>query len=536
MEQRQEFRYLDQLRGTGPFHSEERRRRDPIILITTDMVPPEFHRATPGFPTPRTPHLDRLRAGSHHFSNAFATSPVCTPSRASYLTGRYSYITTNSERAHDGHLVHLREDDPIFPEYLREVGYHARHVGKSHVGTAAFLRAFGENDSPWDRWSPPWFDDDGYLSYLHERDLEPPSFGREIRGRGADGGPTGNHYGGWIGDQDGRPFPVEATYPFYLVERAIQALRVAKKPRTDGARPLYLQLDFFGPHQPFAIPAGLEEREAAVRREVEAADIQGVPSGPEPRVYRLYRRNWAIEDRATIVDYVTANILQWEVIDAALGRLFDALEREGLYDESWVVFLADHGEMNGRHHLVDKGAYLNPQVLRVPLYLKAPAGRLPERSATCSEPVSLLDVAATMFDIAGVRPAARIDGVSLLTTLREGRRAAPLPVLFEIWSHVAPNPCVGRVLRASDSRLYLYTFNATDDIDELYLLGDTDELDNRAARLDAEESLQGVHVEAVRALHEAVASDRRFRAYAEFLTLEYPEILPSAGDRQHFFR
>ena len=121
--------------------------------ISTDMVPLDFH-CPPMATSVATPNIDALCAVK--FRHAFATSPLCSPSRAAYMTGRHSYITTNGERAHDGHAIHLRPDDVIFPEYLKATGYHTRHVGKCHVGAAKFIDVFGENDAPWDRWSPPW--------------------------------------------------------------------------------------------------------------------------------------------------------------------------------------------------------------------------------------------------------------------------------------------------------------------------------------------------------------------------------------------
>ena len=233
--------------------------------------------------------------------------------------------------------MHLRNTDTVFPEYLRSAGYHTRHVGKSHVGSHKFMDAFGENDSPWDRWSPPWFDDDRYLAYLRTLGLGPLSFERPIVGASTSGSGPGNNYGGWVAPQNGRPFPIEATYPWYLVERAIETLE--SKPHDDA--PFYLQLDFFAPHQPFAIPAGMEEREHEIRASLPQAigydEIEAnghAAPWEEPRVYTLYRRNWGLRDRKTVEDYTVANTLQYEVIDRALQRLLDYLLAHGLYESA----------------------------------------------------------------------------------------------------------------------------------------------------------------------------------------------------------
>lgn len=530
--------FLDPMTGRGPFFTRESEVRPNIFLISFDMVPFEFHGEVPGAPPMKTPNLDRLREGGVHFRHSYATAPLCSPSRASYLTGRYSYITTNSERSHDGHAIHLREDDTIFPEYLKASGYAVRHVGKSHVGTHKFIDVFGENDSPWDRWSPPWFDDDDYITYLRSRGLERISFSEPIRGVDASGGGAGAHYGGWIADQKGEGFPIDATYPFFLVDRTINKLESMDR----GEAPLYLQLDFFGPHQPFSIPSGMEERRRELEELVEVpksaeellARGSGAPTA-EPRVYSLYRKNWGLAERDTIRKYIIANILQYELMDMALGRLFDYLRSNGLYDDAWVFFLADHGEMNCRSLLVDKGAYLNPRVLRVPLYVKPPNGHGGVESRVVDEPVSLLDLSPTILELAGVDHGERADGVSFVPacTAVGWRRDEETSILAEVWNHVMPNPAVNLLVRADDGRLYQYTYNATDPVDELY---DVESSSIELVNLIDDPRYAGVKELCLARLERVLAADSRWKSYLNFLRLEYAERFAHRGDRQHFER
>jgi arylsulfatase A-like enzyme len=525
--------YLDGKTGRGPFYRDEAKSKPNILLISVDMVPQEFLLKDRAAIPVHTPNLDALRREGVFFRNSFSTAPLCSPSRASYLTGRYSYITANAERGHDGHAVHIRDQDILFPEYLKAAGYYTRHSGKCHVGGRKFLELFGENDAPWDRWSPPWYDDEQYRSFLRAHDLELFEFERMLYGRSSTPGQRGNFYGGWIAGQNGRPFPKEATYPAFLVDRALSFL--------ETNRPLYLQLDFFAPHQPFAIPGGMERREAEIREQMtlpdsyrDLAENDFRSAEGEPRVYRLYRKNWGLEEEQTLLDYRVANQLQFELIDELLGRLFAELRERGLYDSTWIAFLADHGEMNGELALIDKGAYLHPRVLRAPLMIKPPKGvSIPRQGREIDEACSLLDLAPTILEICGIETPERLDGRSLLETAAGKKRPEEKPLIFEVWHHVVPNPCVGTIFPASDGHLYSYVYNAADDRDELYRLGGTHEQDG--ANCISDPAMEKIRIEGVRTLTSRMEADPRWFVYAQYLRLEYAELLPSgSGDRQLF--
>jgi len=523
--------YLEGKSGRGPFYRDQSKPQPNVLLISMDMVPQEFLLADRAPVPVHTPNLDALRREGVLFRNAFCTSPLCSPSRASYLTGRYSYITANAERGHDGHAAHLRDQDILFAEYLKASGYHTRHSGKCHVGGRKFLELFGENDAPWDRWSPPWYDDEHYTRFLASQGLKPFGFGRGIYGSGSRPGQRGNFYGGWIADQDGRSFPKEATYPAFLIDRALSFF--------DSEKPFYVQLDFFGPHQPFAVPGGMDAREEQLRKSVTLPDSYQallangfLGAEKEPRVYRMYRKNWGMREPQSLLDYRVANQLQFELIDELLGRLFDHLRRCGLYDSTWIVFLADHGEMNGELGLLDKGAYLHPRVVRAPLVIKPPkAYALPNRGGQIESYCSLLDLAPTILEIAGIETPERLDGFSLLQTAAGVQRPEEKAIVYEVWNHVVPNPCVGTVFTASNGRLFSYVYNAADDRDELYSLGRARDGSNC---ID-DPAMETVRIEAVRALTARMEADPRWFGYSQYLHLEYAELLPSAsGDRQLF--
>src|SRR5579875_2538030 len=258
--------FLNRSTGEGPYRQTHAGALPHIFLITADMVSPDFY--LPSRPVSKLLHLPAIRSLQQDgvfFSNAFCTVPLCAPSRASYLTGRSSYVPGNSERAPEGLETELRPDDIIFPEYLKAAGYITRHIGKCHVGEKKFIDAFGDNDQPWNRWSPPVFDDDDFLAYQRELGVKPQKYSREIVFCMQDRKTPGNSVGGWVVQQDGKPFPHEAQYSYYLGQKAIATVENLVNNGDLSRQPLYLQLDIFDPHQPFSIPAGFEERERELR-------------------------------------------------------------------------------------------------------------------------------------------------------------------------------------------------------------------------------------------------------------------------------
>jgi arylsulfatase A-like enzyme len=175
------------------------------------------------------PTIRSLQRDGVVFHNCFTTAPLCAPARAALATGRYSYITANNERAHDGHETMLRDDDVIFQEYLKATGYRTKHAGKGHLGTQKFIDAFGENAPAWDRWAPPIHDDEIYLTFLRRLGVKPARYKKELIGLQQDRKSRWSSWGGWIEQSDGKPFPLEAQYSFYLARRSRSSTRRWRK-------------------------------------------------------------------------------------------------------------------------------------------------------------------------------------------------------------------------------------------------------------------------------------------------------------------
>lgn len=517
--------YLDRRAGAHPYCAGPAGSKPHVFVITVDMLSPDHW--MPGRAAAASMDLPAMRglfADSVFFGNAFTTNPLCAPARAALLTGRCTYILSNNERAHDGHETSLRASDSVFPEYLKAAGYDTRHCGKGHLGAQKFFDGFGENADGWDRWDPPVRSDENYIEHLRRLGVKPQRYRREIRGLQQDRKTPANSFGGWIEQADGRDFPMEAQYTHYLVRRALSKLDAA----LDSKKPVYLQLDIFDPHQPFSIPAGFEAREKAIRAAnrlpasyLATRERDFRPDPALPRVYDLYRKYWGLYDAKTVEDYRVANALQVEVIDRALSVFISELKKRGIYDESLILFTSDHGEMNGRRALVDKGVYLHPEILRVPLAVKMPksAGVAPRKELT---PISHLDVAPTMFDVADVKPAERIDGVSLLPLLN-GKTHTPKPYIAECGWHVTTNFAM-----AMHDGSHVYSYNMASEKPELYDLADEDP-QNLAGRPEHAKTRARL-AERLGAFLEA---DQRWQCYWSSYRLDHYDVLPRPkGDLQ----
>lgn len=531
------LRFTKEKVGEGAFRTSAAGQLPHILLISADMVGPDlYHPARSLSQHVRIPAIRSLMQEGTFFTNAFCTVPLCSPSRASYLTGRYSYVQGNGERAPEGLETHLRPDDIIFPEYLKAAGYDTRQVGKCHVGSQKFIEAFGSNDRPWDRWSPPVFDDDEFLAYQRSLGVKPQKYSREIVFRMQDRKTPGNSAGGWIVQQDGEPYPLEAQYSYFLGKKAIETVESLVGSGATRNHPLYLQLDFFDPHQPFSIPAGFEERERELRK------IMTVPSSwstaekrdfqrgiDEPEIIDTYRRYWGIYDQEQLINYRIAYVIQMEIVDRVIGMVLSRLKELGLYDDMLIAFVSDHGEMNGRRALVDKGVYLHPDVIRVPMVFKLPASRS-VRQVTVDSPVSLLDLSQTILDFAGIRPVAKFDGISLLPALSSGQGTEERTLLFFGGWHVGVNFDCGIQHRASNGRRYLYSYNCTCQVDELFDL-DSEDAENLIHRPELDE----VRKEMIQLLGAALESDPRWTGYwSEFRIARFRDLPKAEGDMQLF--
>lgn len=348
-----------------------------------------------------TPTIDRLADEGVLFENCYVQNPVCAPSRASLLTGRYVH-------AHGLYAngVALPEHEQLFTRTLADIGYDCGLIGKLHLAAC-------KNGRTEQRF------DDGFRYFAWAHDPYP--------------GSSENQYHQWLqaqypdlyvaacdktNEQTFDDLPTEAHYSHWVADRAVEFLAEARNPE----QPFCLFVNFFDPHHPFGAPPEYLARydPATLPRPIgqpdELASKPPIHAEASRASYAGHAPGFAEYDADGIQAIIAAYYAMVTLIDDETKRVLDTLDACGLRNDTLVVFTSDHGEMLGDHHLLLKGPLMYEGAVRVPLLLRWP-GQLPAGMRR-SELVQWIDLCPTLLEAAAVSPSQRIQGQSLLPLAR----------------------------------------------------------------------------------------------------------------------
>jgi choline-sulfatase len=381
-----------------------------------------------GHPVVQTPHLNALARDATVYDSAYCAYPLCAPSRAAMLTGRLA----SSLGVYDN-AAELGATVPTAAHALRAAGYHTSVAGKMHFIGPDQLHGFEERLTtdiyPADvDWTPDWSRPlDQPLPWYHtmESVLNPGVCAAAMQT-----------------DFDG-----EVSF---VAQRKLYDLA---RHRPD--QPFLLFVSFTNPHDPWEIPRRCWERYP--RSSIPDPVVPSLPlADADPHSRRLRAMCRVDEAGLTAQDIQRARHGYFAAIsylDERIGEVLGALRESGLQDRTTVLFCADHGEMLGERGLWYKMSFYE-QSARVPLIVKRPGGT----ARRVTSPVSLLDIAPTLLELAGVDATADADGVSLL-------RARDRPVIAEYHGEGVQAPSA--MVRSGDYKLIV----SGEDPDLLYDLG-----------------------------------------------------------------
>ncbi len=328
---------------------------------------------------PVSPVLDGLAAQGLRFTQGYANSPVCSPTRFALMTGRYQYRLRGaaeepiSIRTRGSTTLGLDSAHPTIVSLLRSAGYRTALIGKWHLG---FPPAFGPLRSGYDEFYGPMSGGVDYFSHA---------------------GSNGSH-DLWEGEQE----RFDVGYLTDLISRrAVDHIgRMAA-----GAAPFFLSLHYTAPHWPW------ETRDDAVL----ADEVRG-------NLFHLHGGN------------VHAYRRMIHHMDEGIGWVMDALRTHGLADNTLVIFTSDNGgeRFSDSWPLVGGKMDLTEGGIRVPWIAHWPALIAP--GGVSEQQCLTMDWSATALAAAGVPadPAYPLDGVSLLAVLRDARHSFPRPMFWRM--------------------------------------------------------------------------------------------------------
>ena len=347
-------------------------RPNVVFILTDDQRSDQL--GCEDHPFLQTPNLDRIAAEGARFANMFVTTSLCSPSRASFLSGLY---------AHTHGVVNNFTDYPkdlaSFPRRLQEAGYETAYVGKWHMG--------------------------------EQSDEKRPGFDHWVTHKG-----QGKYYDTTF-NVNGIRVVKKGYYTHRVTDMAIEWLE------REHRKPFLLILGHKAAHTPFTP----EEKYAHIYDDVKieypatAFALEGKPEWVEQRLatwHGIYgpiygfRKNFpdtrpeSVKEFAAFVRAYTATIRS---IDDSVGRIYRALAKTGRLDNTLLIFAGDNGMFLGEHGMTDKRTMHEPSI-RVPLLARYPKSIRP---GTVIEPMVLnVDLAPSILDICGAPPLKKIHGAS----------------------------------------------------------------------------------------------------------------------------
>jgi arylsulfatase A-like enzyme len=387
-----------------------------VLLILTDEQRFDALGAN-GNPHVQTPHLDAFAAGTLNFRQHRISTPLCTPSRASLLTGQYA-------RTHGTHHVGfaLNRGVETLAHRLRTAGYTTAFFGKSHLEaeSSGFNAAIETSLRDYYGFATAQLSEDDLEGpYLHWLKREHPQWVAAAWDQANEG--LTRKYGT---DESGR---LRAVYASELPPELSQSSWITRqteaflREQSDAAQPFFAVCSYVPPHHPWTPPRACLGRYDAAAMPVPSRLLPayGLPSDSTHGVYT----DGASLGDAELQRLTAAYYALCSHLDDCIGRLLRTLEATGAAGRTLVIFTSDHGDHLGNRGMIRKGANLFDDLLHVPLLVRAPGESAPRGAR--HELTQHEDLAPTILDFLGLPIPPSIQGLSFASVLRGAHEPAP---------------------------------------------------------------------------------------------------------------
>ena len=420
-------------------------KRPNFLFLMTDQQRADWLGCA-GHPVVKTPHIDALANVGTRFDQFFVAMPVCMPNRASLMTGRYPSV---HGLRYNGCL--LPERAHTFVDVLRQSGYRTASIGKSHLqpfsdinpvdrkelSSRPIEEAWRKEDVDYTKEEPIQYKDEGHF------DFPTPYYGFDhVDMVTRHGDKAGGHYQQWfrkkhpdwkeLADKDNElphnytcpqayrtPVPEDSYSTAYIRDRAVDYVNE----HAGKADPFFAFVSFPDPHHPFNPPGRYWDMYHPDQFDVETHESDH-KNPPPPLVYAreefeagrlpkvLQSAFMATDQHLKEAMALSAGMVT--MIDDAVGAIIDALKESGQYENTVIIYNADHGDYMGDCNLLLKGAWPRDSINKVPMIWSDPSSRSPRVSSAMA---STIDLSATILDRAGIAPYFGIQGESFVESI-----------------------------------------------------------------------------------------------------------------------
>jgi N-acetylglucosamine-6-sulfatase len=400
----------------------------------------------------QTPGMDRMAKEGAHIKNAFVSTALCSPSRASILTGQYAHTHTVVDND-----APIPKNLTFFPQYLQKNGYQTAFLGKWHMGNT--------DDAP-----QPGFD--YWLSFQGQGTYYNSTFninGKRIK-QPADGYVTDqltDHALNWLNNRNkAKPFFV------YLSHKGVHAEFQPAK-RHEGK---YANTPIICPPSMYLTATDSSKTFGTVTAPQTKVNYKDIPQWVREQRYSWHGVDFMYHGAIPFDDFYHRYLETLQAIDESVEKIIAWVKEQGLQNNTMVVYMGDNGFSFGEHGLIDK-RHAYEESMRVPLLVWAPGMIKP--SSVVEQVVMNVDLAPTFLELANVPKPAQMQGYSF-TNLLKGSSAGWQrdKVFYEYyWEAAFPQTPTTFAVR-SDRYKYIY-YNGVWDINELFdLQNDPYEMNN----------------------------------------------------------
>jgi N-acetylglucosamine-6-sulfatase len=412
-------------------------KRPNIILIVADDQRKDMMSCA-GNKHMQTPHFDKMAKQGLFFENAFCTSGVCSPSRASFMTGQHPHQCGAPGIIWENNTF-LR-NAKLFPQYLQQQGYHTAHFGKWHLGKGS------QPQKGYDYWAG--FD---WLGKFYDTQVHINGQKKQFKGYSDD------------------------------ILSDLTAKHINKMAQAD--QPFFIYLGLKAPHLPFAYARRYDDY-------LTHADI------PKPETYNenfdetgklpqlkdnlimlekfhgglpMFKNSWDV--------YVKSYYRASKCLDDATGTILNAVDQAGIAEDTLIIYTSDQGYSLGEHGLTEKH-YAYEQVMRIPMLVRYP--RMIKPNTRLEQMVLNIDVAPTILDLAGIDVPQHMQGKSWKPILTENKKAKWRKDFF--WKQESERQLIPGQIAVRTDRYKLITYQSFDHKELYDLKKDPQEIWNLACK------------------------------------------------------